>query len=363
MPSDGLVEFLECYPGLAFIADADGTVRRVSRALTQRFGDRFAVDATLGSLVVPDDREVVAGFLRELAEAEGPVTCTVRLQLDAVVRCVARRASSGSICAQLEPVVTEDQARVERALFRTLLDTLDIVMWAIEPSGKFVFHDGKALATAGLQRGQFLGLNVFDLYPPELVTPIRAALQGSTSQYESEAHGVHWRTWNAPVESDSGRVDYCVGLTLDVSAAVETELELKRQIETIRRQQRAIHELSAPLLRVWDDVLTVPLIGTMDNERIDDITDRLLAEANRSRTRFAILDLTGVETLDTAIANRVLQLLASLRLLGVEGMISGISPHVALTMVGLGIELEAVRTLRSLREALHYCMLQLRKSS
>ncbi|HLT40026.1 MAG TPA: STAS domain-containing protein, partial [Enhygromyxa sp.] len=96
---------------------------------------------------------------------------------------------------------------------------------------------------------------------------------------------------------------------------------------------------------------------------IQDITERLLAEASRSRTRFVILDVTGVDTLDTAIADRILRLLGSLRLLGVEGMVSGISPHVALTMVGLGIELDRVQTHRSLREALHYCMLQLRRSS
>lgn len=99
--------------------------------------------------------------------------------------------------------------------------------------------------------------------------------------------------------------------------------------------------------------------GSIDADRANDITERLLAEASRSHVRLAILDLTGVEILDTSTVNRLLRLLGSLRLLGVEGLISGVSPQIALTMVGLGIELASVRTHRSLREALNYCMVAL----
>lgn len=369
MSAPSLAEFFECFPGLAFIADRDGTMVCVSRALEQRFGERLGVGATLAAWVVPADRDVIEAFLRELADSEGPVTCTVRTpqagESDASVRCIARRSSTGLIHAQLELVAPAEQAadRIERALLRAILDTLEIVLWAIDDTGKFVFHDGKAVTTAGVRPGQFLGMNVFDLFPGESGQPIRAALEGTPSHYTSEAFGVHWETWNIPIENDAGQLDYCVGLTLDNTASVRTELELKDQLDTIRKQQRAIHELSAPVLRIWDSVLTVPLIGTMDVERTDDITERLLAEASRSQTRFAILDLTGVESLDTSIADRLLRLLGSLRLLGVEGMISGISPDVALTMVGLGIQLASVHTHGSLREALRYCMGALERPS
>lgn len=361
MPTATVAEFFECFPGLAFIADGDGTMVCVSRALEQRLG----VGSNLAAWVVPADRHIIEAFLRELADSEGPVTCTVRTlqagEPDASIRCTARRSPTGLIHAQLELVAPAD--RIERALLRTILSTLEIVLWAIDHTGKFVFHDGKAVATAGVQPGQFLGMNVFELFPGDDAEPIRAALGGTPSHYTSEAFGVHWETWNIPVQNDAGHIDYCVGLTLDNTASVRTELELKHQLETILEQQRAIHELSAPVLRIWDSVLAVPLIGTMDVERTDDITERLLAEASRSRTRFAILDLTGVESLDTAIADRLLRLLGSLRLLGVEGMISGISPDVALTMVGLGIQLASVHTHGSLREALRYCMAALERPS
>jgi rsbT co-antagonist protein RsbR len=199
-------------------------------------------------------------------------------------------------------------------------------------------------------------LNIFDLYPPEMVAPVRQALGGTPSEHVSEAHGVHWRSWSIPVRGDSGEVEHVAGLTLDISTSVNTKLELERRLATIESQQRAIHELSAPVISVWDNVLTVPLIGVMDTQRANELIERLLTAASRSGTRYAILDLTGVDALDTAIAGHLLRLLQSLRLLGVEGLVSGISPQVAQTMVGLGVELENVHTFRSLRESLRYCM-------
>jgi rsbT co-antagonist protein RsbR len=350
-------------PGLLFVADSDGTLLRHSKALADRFGARLRDQPNLSALVGPDQRTTVEAFMAELAGCDGPVTRVLQLlESDGSptkARCVARRAPDGMIHAQLEILseATTTADRVEHTLFRTVMNTLDIVLWAIDSSGKFVFHDGKALATAGLQPGQFLGMNIFELYPPELVSTIREALQGGTpSSSFTEVHGVHWQSWNIPLRDDTGKVDHVAGLTLDISNSVRTKLELERRLVTIQDQQRAIHELSAPVINVWDNVLTVPLIGTMDNHRANELIERLLGAVGRSGTRYVILDLTGVDALDTSIAGHLLRLLLSLRLLGVEGLVTGISPQVAQTMVGLGVEFENVRTFRSLREGLRYCM-------
>jgi rsbT co-antagonist protein RsbR len=336
-------------PALLFVADAGGTLLRQSKAMTDRFGDRL---------------QTVEAFLAELAGNEGSVTRDLQLlEADGTatqVRCVARRTPDGSIHGQLEPladhVPESTTARIEHVLFRTIMDTLEIVLWAIDRDGKFVFHDGKALATAGLTPNQFLGLNIFDIYPPNILGPVKEALAGKPARSDSEAHGVHWQSWNIPLKNAEGETEYVASLTLDVSNAVRTKLELERRLATIQDQQRAIHELSAPIINVWTNVLTVPLIGAMDNQRANELIERLLTAAGRSETRFVILDLTGVDALDTSIASHLLRLLQSLRLLGVEGLVSGISPRVAQTMVGLGIDMENVRTFRSLRESLRYCM-------
>jgi rsbT co-antagonist protein RsbR len=337
-------------PGLLFVADAKGTLLHQSKAFADRFG--------------PTERASIEAAVAELGRSGETGTRVLRLsQSDGShksFRCVARGTADGHIHGQLEMLdesfTDTDALRIERALFRTIMETLEIVLWAIDHDGKFVFQDGKALASAGLSPGQFLGMNIFDLYPPDMIAPIRDALTGTPSNYPSEAHGVYWHTWNVPIRTGGGQSDYVAGLSVNVTAEVRSKLELERRLATIQDQQRAILELSAPIINVWDSVLTVPLIGGMDNDRANELIERLLAAASRSATRYVILDLTGVDALDTSIAGHILRLLRSLRLLGVEGLVTGISPQVAQTMVGLGVELEDVRTFRSLRESLRFCM-------
>ncbi|PRP93386.1 RsbT co-antagonist protein RsbRA [Enhygromyxa salina] len=376
MSADASNDFFEFCPSLLFVADERGTLLHWSKALTERFRSRLTHNPTLASLAAPDDSEAVTGFLRTLAESELPVSCRFRVPDEGEghtqVRCEARRAPNGSIHGVIEVVPPADAdddadddgdllaARVERKLLRTIMDTLDIVLWAIDTTGKFIYHDGKAVTTAGVTPGQYLGKKVFDLYPLDLHAPIADALAGKPSHDTSKAHDICWETWFIPLANTAGETEYCVGLSLDVTNVVRTELELKRQLATIQDQQRAILELSAPLIEVWDKVLTVPLVGTIDNERANDLIERLLVEVGRANVRFAIVDLTGVDALDTATASHILRLLDSLRLLGVEGLITGISPRVAQTMAGLGIDLGVVTTRRTLRNGLRYCMEALR---
>jgi rsbT co-antagonist protein RsbR len=337
-------------PGLLFVADVDGKLLRHSKALADRLGAHL---------------QHVEAFLSELASDSGPVTRVLHMpDLDGAatdVRCIARRGPDGLIHGQLEILTDEASqltttARIEQSLFRAVMETLDIVMWAIDRTGKFVFHDGKGLEAAGLQRGQFLGLNIFELYPAELTGKIKQAFTGEAMDVTSDAHGMHWQTWYVPLRDQAGETEHVAALTLDISSNVRTKLELERRLATIESQQRAIHELSAPVINVWDNVLTVPLIGVMDTQRANELIERLLTAASQSETRYVILDLTGVDALDTSIAGHLLRLVQSLRLLGVEGLVTGISPRVAQTMVGLGVDMEDVRTFRSLRESLRYCM-------
>jgi rsbT co-antagonist protein RsbR len=352
-------------PGLLFVADAGGKLLRRSKALADHLGARLQPDSSLVTLVAPDERETVETFLAELAGSGEPLTRILHLpepdRPPTKVRCVARRAPDGLLHGQLERLADETPqtsvlTRIEHSLFQTLMNTLGIVLWAIDTTGKFVFHDGKALETAGLKRGQFLGLNIFELYPPDTTKKVKEALAGNALEDISEAHDVHWQTWYVPLRDREGQVEHVAALTLDITANVRTKLELERRLTTIESQQRAIHELSAPVINVWDNVLTVPLIGMMDTQRANELIERLLTAASRSDTRFVILDLTGVDALDTSIAGHLLRLLQSLRLLGVEGLVTGISPRVAQTMVGLGVDMDDVKTFRSLRESLHYCM-------
>jgi len=132
--------------------------------------------------------------------------------------------------------------------------------------------------------------------------------------------------------------------------------EMNAQLATIQRQNQQIVALSAPLLDVWQGVLAVPLSGSLDSLRISEIMERLLEAITERRVQFVILDLTGVDSMDTNNAAQLIKLLSALRLLGATGIVTGIHPVVAQIVVQLGVELSSIVTLRSLQEALRYCM-------
>jgi rsbT co-antagonist protein RsbR len=120
-----------------------------------------------------------------------------------------------------------------------------------------------------------------------------------------------------------------------------------------------IRELSTPIIEVWDRVLTVPIVGMIDSGRASELMDNLLQAVAKTRSRFAILDLTGVEDVDTGTAGHLLALVRAVRLLGAESVITGIHPNIAQTIVTLGLETTALTVRASLREALGHCIAQM----
>jgi rsbT co-antagonist protein RsbR len=235
-------------------------------------------------------------------------------------------------------------------------------VWAIDPRGIFTHHEGKALEGAGLAPGQWLGKDVFELYGAidTATGPIRRALAGEVTHTWTEAHGVHWENWQIPVHDPQGQLTAVVGISLDVSEAKRAEMALRTKLDLIERQQEVIRALSTPIIEVWDRVVTLPLLGVFDSGRAADVMETLLSEVSKKRARFAVLDLTGVETVDTATAGHLLRLIQAIRLLGAVGLVSGIQPPVAQTMVSLGIDLKDIGTFANLRDALRFCMTQTR---
>jgi rsbT co-antagonist protein RsbR len=126
--------------------------------------------------------------------------------------------------------------------------------------------------------------------------------------------------------------------------------------ELIARLRGAVDELSTPVLEIWDDVLALPVVGIVDTQRSAAMTDRLLDEVVRTRSRSVIIDLTGVELIDTSTADRFLRLARSVQLLGAQCLVTGIQPAVAQTLVDLGIEFGNLGTYRNLKSALESCI-------
>jgi rsbT co-antagonist protein RsbR len=120
-----------------------------------------------------------------------------------------------------------------------------------------------------------------------------------------------------------------------------------------------INDLSIPVIEVWDKVLALPLLGIVDSMRAAEVMTGLLAAVVNKGSNFVLLDMTGVEVVDTATASHIIDLIRALRLVGAEGIITGIRSSVAQTMVSLGVGLEGMNTRATLRQGLHYCIRQL----
>jgi rsbT co-antagonist protein RsbR len=120
----------------------------------------------------------------------------------------------------------------------------------------------------------------------------------------------------------------------------------------IRRQQTEILELSTPVVELWEGVVAVPLIGTLDSERTQTVMENLLEAIVANGATVAIIDITGVPAVDTLVAQHLIKTVAAARLMGAECIISGIRPQIAQTIVHLGIELEGVATKASLADAI-----------
>ena len=138
---------------------------------------------------------------------------------------------------------------------------------------------------------------------------------------------------------------------LDRLGLYTTEVYQKSREEVILRQQQDMLELSTPVVKLWDGILALPMIGTLDSARTQVVMESLLQRIVDSGAEVAILDITGVPTVDTLTAQHLLKTVTAARLMGAECIISGIRPQIAQTIVHLGVELGDVVTKATLADA------------
>jgi rsbT co-antagonist protein RsbR len=139
---------------------------------------------------------------------------------------------------------------------------------------------------------------------------------------------------------------------LDSLGLHTVELYQKNREEVINRQQQELLELSTPVVRLWESILALPLIGTLDSARTQVVMENLLQQIVQTGSPVAIIDITGVPTVDTLVAQHLLKTVAAARLMGADCIISGIRPPIAQTIVHLGVDLGDVITKASLADAL-----------
>ena len=126
----------------------------------------------------------------------------------------------------------------------------------------------------------------------------------------------------------------------------------KSREEVIARQQEELLELSTPVVKLWDGVLALPMIGTLDSQRTQVVMESLLQRIVETGSEIAIIDITGVPTVDTLVAQHLLKTVTAIRLMGADAIISGVRPQIAQTIVHLGLDLQGIVTKANLADAL-----------
>jgi rsbT co-antagonist protein RsbR len=141
---------------------------------------------------------------------------------------------------------------------------------------------------------------------------------------------------------------------MDHFGIITFETFIKGREEVILRQTDEITEISTPVIRVWDGILALPIIGTLDSSRTQVVMENLLQEIVESGSTIAILDISGVMAVDSLVAQHLIKTVAATRLMGAECIISGIRPEIAQTVVHLGIDLSNIVTKATMASALAY---------
>ncbi|PZM80308.1 MAG: anti-anti-sigma factor [Candidatus Melainabacteria bacterium] len=169
-----------------------------------------------------------------------------------------------------------------------------------------------------------------------LKEPLFARLTPEKGQGNTEASAAVWQ----------------LSLLLDKLGLYTAETFQRTREAIIRRQQKEMLEMSTPVIKVWDGVVAVPLIGTLDSARTQIVMETLLQKIVDTGSRIAILDITGVPTVDTQTAQHLMKTVSATRLMGAECIISGIRPQIAQTIVHLGIDINDIVTKATMADAI-----------
>lgn len=254
--------------------------------------------AALATLIGEQNTAIVAEWL-ELLSAAGTLQ-------SGRIREPELRTQCSTFLQALRTAFAEDAADTQSAVYTPVRDTLSEV--------------SRSRAIQGFSPTE-TALFVFSMKQPLFNAMNRAGV--------FDAAGLAQAIWQAT-------------LIIDALGLFIMEVYQKSREQVIIRQQREISELSTPVVKLWDGILALPLIGTLDSERTQVVMENLLQTIVDQGAEIAIIDITGVPTVDTLTAQHLLKTVAAARLMGADCIVSGIRPQIAQTMVHLGVELNVV---------------------
>jgi anti-anti-sigma factor len=280
-------------------------------------------------------------------------------QVGAAVERVIREVAANNERKRAESALRESEERYALAVQGSRDGIWD---WNI--STGYVYYSRRFIEMLGYDEESFA---------PQ-IDSFRRALHGEDRDGFQQALDLHWQQ-RAPFDvevrlftqagecrwfsvrgqslwSESGQPVRMAGSLSDLTERKLSEESLREKMHIIAKQQEAIHVLSTPTIEVWEGVLTVPVLTSIDTGRAAAMMQTILEAVTRTRCHHVILDLTGVNTVDTHTADHLIRLIRAVQLLGSQGIVVGIHPMVAQTLVSIGADLSDIRTMANLRDAL-----------
>jgi PAS domain S-box-containing protein len=251
----------------------------------------------------------------------------------------------------------EEDARTAALILKSIDDT-EIIL--LDKDGLIRTWNVGAKNLKGYEASEVLGKPVTIFYPPEDVQSNLWQRELATARQTGRFEFEGWRLkkggakfWAnvvlTPVTDERGEHIGYLKIVRDLSERLERE-------HLLQRQRDEILELSTPVMQVWDKVLALPIIGTLDSVRASRLTEGLLQKIAGDGAEIVIIDISGVPTIDTQVAHHLLKTVQGARLMGAECILSGVRPEIAQAMVRLGIELGTLRSRATLSDALQLAL-------
>jgi len=243
----------------------------------------------------------------------------------------------------------------------------DYAITMLDPRGHIVSWSKAGERLKGWKADEILGQHFSRFYPPEDVAAGKTERELRTAAKEGRVEDEGWR-----VRKDGSRFWANVVITClrDSNGEIRGFGKITRDLserraaeEKIRRQTQELLEMAAvPVVQVWEGIVLVPLIGTLDSQRTQQLMERVLNRVTETNSPIALLDITGVPSIDTQTAQHLIETTAAVRLLGADVILTGVRPAIAQTLVHLGVDLSSVTTRSSLGAGLRRAleMLKLR---
>jgi len=266
-----------------------------------------------------------------------------------------------------------DKQREEQQI---ILDSVPAWVFYKDKENRFIRVNKAFTVVMEMSKEQLEGRSCFDLYPKEsaeayLKDDLDVIASGKPKRNIIESmlspKGTIWvQTDKIPFCNAQGDIIGIIGFTIDITERKRAEEELnmlnkqltneiaegKRREKIIAQQTHEILELSTPVLQIMDGVVVAPLIGTIDSERTQQFMERFLGTIVKTNSPVALVDITGVPTLDTKTAQHLIEAVTAATLLGTKVIVTGVSPAIAQTLVHLGIDLPDITTKSSLSAGL-----------